>query len=250
MFQIHHVGILVIGAVLSFLLLLLFVIPLLRGYRHAGTVIGSAFCLLLMAFFCGNRWVGKLLDTVWSHEHGHIILCVLIGMLAAAFLADVVCGILMLWVLRKRPKKAMPAVLVQSDAGERRSERQMERRHAVLEKYLTAHPGACVILCGSAQDQARAESALLGQSISPERIRKAQPSASLQEQLRCAQAYLGEHRLGTKAVIVTEYYMQYRASLYARELGLDARHLAVGTAWYLHPSFWIRESFLLCLRFL
>lgn len=250
MFQIHHVGILVIGAVLSFLLLLLFVIPLLRGYRHAGTVIGSAFCLLLMAFFCGNRWGGKLLDTIWAHEHGHIILCVLIGMLAAALLADVVCGVLMLWVLRKRPKKAMPAILLHGDACERRSERQMERRHAVLEKYLAEHPGAFVILCGSAQDQERAESALLKTNISPERIRKAQPFSSMQDQLRSAQAYLEEHSLGKKAAIVTEYYRQYRASLCARELGLDVRHLGAGTAWFLHPSFWIRESFLLCIRLL
>ncbi len=250
MFEIEPLWMLVVGGAGSFLLLLLFLVPLLRGYRHAGNVLGMLFSLLMLAFFCGNSFIGALLNRIWDNGIGHFILCVLLGTLGAAVAFTLVSIVRILLAPRKRPKKSAPAVFLAGDACEGFPERQLRRRTKVLLAYLKKFPNACVLLCGDADVQKSLATALGEQGIAPERVLRTEPSHKLVDQCETAASVLAGRELGKRVTLVTESHRLCRAVLCAKECGLDAKRRKVPVSWYLLPGFWVRESLLLLGRIL
>ena len=252
MFMISSLWIRLIGAGLSFVLLCLFINPMLLGIRNVGNFTGAGVSLCAFLFFALNPLIAPWLGRVWENGFGHVVLCVLMGGLGAAALLSVIISGFMLRAIHDTPKKAQPVIILGCKVKNGGPSLMLRKRLDAAVPYLRAHPEVPVIVSGGqGRDEAVSEAQcmytyLTAQGIAAERIVQEDTSTSTIENLSHAKEILTEHEWGTQAVIVTDGYHQLRASMIARSIGLDTDALSAPTSWYLVPTYWVREWLGVC----
>ncbi len=256
MFLITPFWLLIVLSVLCFLLLLLFLIPLISGVRHAGTVTGTIVSLLLFAYLTANSFAAGWLGAMWEHGTGHTILCIVLGLLAVLVLWCLYLSIRMTVAILRKPPKPMPAIVLGCSERKQNGNRMLDARIQAAFDYLKKNPETAAILCGgcaASQRQSEAEymqDRLLDKGIARGRLYLDEDSRTTQEKLINAAQLLSEHKLGKSAVLITSEFHQYRCSLIAKELGMKTWHLSSHGPWYLVPGFWVREWLLMIRRML
>ncbi len=251
MFIIHNIWVLTVGSLLSFLLLLCFLLPFLFGIRHAGSIAGTLLSLALLLYFSCNSLIGNWMQRIWANGIGHVLLCVFLGTLAVCIVGGLVCSLQMLLTILKRPKQSAPAIVLGCTMNNSLQKRMLSRRIDAAYAYLTKFPEAKAILSGgstgrSAVSEAQwIKQALLERGIAEDRLLTEEASMTTYENLLNARRILEEKELGTAVTIITNGFHQRRCAVIAKELGLRARHTSARTAWYLIPCCWVRECLLL-----
>ena len=102
--------------------------------------------------------------------------------------------------------------------------------------YLLAHPGVpCVATGGKTGDAPLSEAEvirdlLVAKGVEAERILLEPDATNTSENLALSAAILKEKGLGSRVVIVTDGFHQYRAAYFARRNGLDPSPLCCETA--------------------
>ena len=116
-------------------------------------------------------------------------------------------------------------------------------------EYLTAHPGAyCIASGGKGADEAFAEAKcirdeLVKRGIEESRIFVEDRSTSTRENMLFSKEIMEREDLGDTAVIVTNAWHELRAQMIASDLGLLCGGYGASTAWWLLPSYYLRELF-------
>lgn len=252
MFLISPLWIRLVGAAIAFVLLCLFINPMLLGIRNIGGFAGAAVSLCALLFFALNPVIAPLLQKLWEHGAGHVVLCVLMGGLAAGAVGAVVISGFMLHAMHDTPKEPKPVVILGCKVKNGGPSLMLRKRLDAAVPYLEAHPEVPVIVCGGqGPDEAVSEAQcmyeyLTGQGIAADRIVREDQSTSTIENLTNARALLEAHEWGSSIVIVTDGYHQLRASMIARSLDLDTDALSAPTSWYLVPTYWVREWLGVC----
>lgn len=132
--------------------------------------------------------------------------------------------------------------------GERPSLSLIERMDAAYE-YLTENPQSyCVVSGGQGTGESISEAEcmyryLTGKGIAPERIFKEEKSTSTRENLAYSLKVIKANDLPVEIAIATSEYHQYRVSLIAGALGLENTAVSGRTAWWLFPTFYVRELY-------
>ena len=132
--------------------------------------------------------------------------------------------------------------------GERASLSMVERLEAAYE-YLQENEQAVCILSGgkgSGENITEAECMyryLVNKGIASERLYKEEASTSTRENLAFSQKLIRELGLPQDIAIATSEYHQYRAGLIAENLGIEATAVNGKTAWWLFPTYYIRELY-------
>ncbi len=108
----------------------------------------------------------------------------------------------------------------------------------------------CVVSGGQGADEeypeARVMQHYLAQlGIAPQRIYTEAASRNTRQNLSLSVEVMLQNNLQGQVVIVTDAFHQLRASLYARQSGVQSRSLSSKTPWGLAPSYWVREFFAL-----
>ncbi len=256
MFLIDPLWLLITLSILCFILLLLFLVPLINGVRHAGNVAGTVAMLLLLGFFTANSFAAAWLRSVWEHSTGHIILCIIFGLLALLAFVCLYYSFRMGLKLLRKPPKPMPAIVLGCCVGKKIDNRLLDARIQTACDYLNEHPESYAVLCGGctgSQNQSEAEymqSRLLEKGIAKKRLLLDKVSYTTQENLTNAKQLLEEHKLGKSAVLITSSFHHYRSSVIAKELGLRTWHCTAHGPWYLIPGYWVREWFMLIRKML
>lgn len=255
MFSIPQLWVRMLGAGICIVLLVLFVIPVLLGIRNIGCYAGMAVSLLGLVFFAANSRAAKLLDAVWKNGIGHVVLCVLIGLLALSAVLAFGISIGMAAKIHDKPKEEAPVVILGCKVRNGVPSLMLQRRLDAAIPYLKEHPDIPVIVCGGqGPDESISEAQcmteyLTGQGIAPERIYQDAFSTSTQENLRNAREILEQQELGTNIIVVTDGYHQLRASMIAENLRLTTDTISAKTSWYLVPCYWVREWLGVCYQF-
>ncbi len=256
MFVIHPLWARLAGSGLFFALFVLFLNPCFLGIRNIGNMAGMAVCIIGFLFFAANPAIAAILQKIWQHSIGHIIMCILLGCLAAGSVFAFTISGCMLYQMNNAPHTENTVVVLGCQVKNGGPSLMLRRRLDAALTYLNAHPDVPVIVCGGqGHDEAISEAQcmyeyLTAKGIAPERITQEDRSTSTIENLQNAKEILHEQGRDTRITLVTDGFHQLRASMIADSIAIETDHVSARTPWYLVPTYWVREWFGICYQLL
>lgn len=150
--------------------------------------------------------------------------------------------------IKKPQKNATLIVLGCKVYGEHASRSLRERLDAAL-IYLEQNPNAqCIVSGGMGEGEKISEAEcmyryLVKRGINSSRITKEDKSTSTRENLQFSKKIMEKRGLGKNIAIATSEYHQYRASQIAKSLDFSVGAVSGHTAWWLFPTFYVRELY-------
>lgn len=228
----------------------LFLIPLsLSVGVNIGNATGIAVAILLMGYGLFFKSINKGINRCLHHKVLRYLVYFAGAIAGTILVLVIVLTILMLRAMGNEPKGHETLVVLGCRVyGEVPSLSLRERLEAAYE-YLEAHPEAYCVVSGGQGDGENISEAecmyryLTERGIDGERIFKEDASTTTRENLEFSLNLIKEKDLPQEIAIVTSEYHQYRASLVAKELGLENTAVCGKTAKWLLPTFYIRELY-------
>ena len=114
-------------------------------------------------------------------------------------------------------------------------------------EYLLEHPDVPCIISGGIREPGEALEAdamydyLLKKGIARERLYKEDRSASTYENIIYSEEIIAREHLNPSLALVTSEFHEYRARQMASSLGFEAGAVPSKTAWWLWPTYFVRE---------
>ncbi len=230
--------------------LFIFMLPFIaKGIKNVGNLTGIviSICLILYAvlFHKMNHRIKECAAKKWGKIFG---ICVLffITLILALAIAGTVCIIRA--ANRKPDGDVVMIVLGCGVNGEKASLMLTERLEAAY-SYLTEHPETvCILSGGQGKGEAISEAEcmyryLIEKGIDENRLYKEDMSTSTRENLAYSNEIRKEMGWDENVVIVTNEFHEYRASILAEEQGLKPSAVCGKTAWWLLPTYYVRELY-------
>lgn len=252
MFEIPQLWLRILGIVIFAIALAFFVNPMLLGIRNAGCYSGTIVSILGIVYFAANPWTARLLKKIWDNGMGHILLCVVLGVMAVCCLLAIIISGCMIGTILDKPKEENTVVILGCKVRGTKPSLMLQRRLDAALVYLEEHPDVPVIVCGGqGPDESMTEAAcmadyLQSHGISEERIFQDNKSTSTQENLSNAKEIIEAHEWSDSIILVTDGYHQFRASLIAKNINFRTDAISAPTSWYLVPAYWVREWLGVC----
>lgn len=230
--------------------LIWFMIPLMTsGICNIGNISGAAASLLILLYGIFMKQIHVFIQNNWLHLPGKAGLIVCGVVLMSGLILVIILAGLMISASNRHPKEPTTVVILGCGVyGERPSLMLVERMDAAFE-FLTENPDAVCILSGGKGEGENISEAecmyryLTAKGIEPERLYKEDDSVSTRENILYSQKIIEENSLASDMTIVTNEFHQYRASKIAEKLGITTYAVSGRTAWWLFPTFSVREMF-------
>ena len=239
-----------IGLVVGAILFLWFCLPYIGGrVLNIGNITGMVVSVLWMLYMAFMPIVHKCIVEGWHKQAWRIPMCIAGGGLGLITVLAVIETICIISACYKTPAENATAVVLGCRVyGEHASLSLVERLEAAY-AYLEENPEAVCVVAGgqgSGEDISEAECMkrwLIAKGIDESRIYKEDKSTSTEENVAYAKTIIEENHLNENIAIVTSEYHSYRASLIAKEQGLSYGTASGKTAWWLLPTFYVRELY-------
>ena len=238
-----------IPAIISFILLLLYIAPIFRGIINLGNVFGIAVtAALTAAFIFYGRFTGCL-RTLWNVTAGMAVLSIAAVLLILFVVYSAIVSAFMIRAANDKPE-TNDTTLVVLGCKVRNGEpsRMLRKRLDAAYDYLIGYNSVKVVVSGGKGDDEVISEAecmkayLVKRGIAPERIYMEDRSVNTDENLRFSQEIIQREELSTNITIVTDGYHQYRAEMIAKKQGIDTvSNISADTSWYLVPTYWTRD---------
>lgn len=241
---------------LSAVLLFLFLLPfLIGGILNIGNLTGILASAALFCYINKAKEIKLFVKGIYKKKLPAVIFSIA-SVAAAAFalllalsLALVISG------TGKTKENALTLVVLGCQVkGESPSLMLSERLDAAY-AYLTENPESrCVVSGGQGADEAISEAEcmfnyLTEKGIEEERIFLEDKSTSTYENLKFSKKVIENNALNAKIGIVTNEFHEKRANMIARKLGIESFCVPARTAWFLKPTYYLREAFALIYDF-
>lgn len=200
----------------------------------------------------------RLLAALRQSIPGRIFLTVTALLLVLSLGLASAFSVLMLRAANRTPPEGepLPVIVLGCKVNGDTPSRMLRRRLQTAQDYLIKHPNAvCVVSGGQGGSETRTEGSvmrdwLVAHGISPNRIVAEERSVNTRQNLQYSKEMLENAGYDyKKAVLVTDGYHQYRASLMAEKVGITAYAWPAKTELHLLPTYWIREWLGLCKYF-
>ncbi len=224
--------------IIAVLIMIIFVIPVFTGQVvNIGNVTGFL-CGYLLYRLIQNP---SLIANPWMSA----LLC----LLAFCVMIAVFVTIRMIAVLKKKPEGDETLIILGCEImGEKPSLMQIERLEAAR-KYLEKYPSAPVICSGGQGKNEKISEALAmkkwlcDHGVDERRVFMEDRSTTTLENIRYSKIIMEQNHLNMKAAVCTNEFHLYRAVCMAEKEGLQCRALSARTAWWLLPTFYVRELY-------
>lgn len=174
------------------------------------------------------------------------IMTVVIGIVV---IMAVIETVLIVKASTKKPQKNATLIVLGCKVyGEHTSRSLRERLDAAL-IYLEENPNSqCIVSGGMGEGEKISEAEcmyryLVKKGIDSSRIIKEDNSTSTRENLRFSKKIIEERGMNKNIAIATSEYHQYRASQIAKSLDFSVGAVPGHTAWWLFPTFYVRELY-------
>lgn len=218
---------------------------------NIGNLTGLIVSVVLLGIGIFYHNIGQLLSTSFLREHflGKCLTWIIAVIVVIIAITVVTETVLIIKASTKKP--AEDATLVVLDCkvyGEHASRSLRERLDAAF-IYLEEHKEfVCIVSGGMGEGEKISEAEcmyryLTKKGIASSRILKEDKSTSTRENLLFSKKIIEERGLGKNIAIATSEYHQYRASQIARYLGFSVGAVSGHTAWWLFPTFYVRELY-------
>ena len=233
--------------VIGLLVVVVYAAPLARSALNLGAALGIAIgaVLLLYGIFFGA--VNGAIAHAWQGMAGRVVLCVVGAVVVAIVAAGGVAVGHIVSASGKAPSEDATVVVLGCKVRGTVPSLSLYHRIEAAGEYLEEHPDAMCILSGGmgdAEDISEAECMyryLVDRGIDPDRLIKEEASSTTRENIANSKRIIGQRGLSPDLALVTNGYHQYRAQLIASEQGLEAGAVSAETAWYLVPTYGLRE---------
>lgn len=231
--------------VVALMLFVLFSIPLVKGIVNIGNITGLTVGVICIA-------VAIFLDPMirLSDQKVFKIVYAVVSVLILAIAAlGIITGICISRGSQSEPPEGAVLVVLGCQVKGDKPSLMLAKRIDRAEVYLREHPETIAILSGgkgNGEDMSEAECmyrTLMSKGIAEERLIKEDRSTSTVENLEFTTKILEEKGLGRDIAIVTNEFHQYRAGEIAKSLDLNSGAVPSETAWWLWPTFEVREMY-------
>lgn len=232
------------------LLALLFFAPVITGrIINIGNAAGFSATVLLLCGIIFRSPVAELVKRLRESMAGRIAVnAVAVFVVAAVLLAAVISGF-MIASLNIKPTQGSTAVVLGCKVRGNSPSLMLKRRLDAAYDFLAENPESfCVVSGGQGADEECSEASvmksyLVSKGISEDRIFTEDKSSSTEENLKFSKKVMEEKGLNNNIVIITDGYHQLRATLHAKKQGLSYGTYSAKTAFWLLPTYWVREWF-------
>ncbi|MGN0395195.1 MAG: YdcF family protein [Coprococcus sp.] len=231
--------------------LFFYIFPLaVRGNVNVGTVAGVMIfgLLLIYGIFkpCVDRWVTGM----WKKKIGKIILSLVMLCVVSILVLTGILTYFMVSAATSKPENNTTVVVLGCAVlpSGRPSLMLRERLDAAYD-YLMENPDTpCIVCGGQGSDEVMSEAQcmynyLVEKGIAADRIYMEDKSTSTRENIEFAEKIIKENKLPETISIVTNEFHEYRAQKVAEKLELESYAIAGKTAWWLLPTYYVRELF-------
>lgn len=203
--------------------------------------------LLIAGIFYKNFLQGILY--LQKYFFGKCVIGIMIIGIGIVAIIAVIETVLIVKASTKKPQENTTLIVLGCKVyGEHASRSLRERLDAAL-IYLEENPDSqCIVSGGMGEGEKISEAEcmyryLIKKGIHSSRIIKEDKSTSTRENLRFSKKIIEERGLSKNIAIATSDYYQYRASKIAKTLGFSVGAVPGHTAWWLFPTFYVRELY-------
>lgn len=235
---------------LGMIALLLFIIPLMRSsYLNIGSVTGIICSLILLLYGLFFVNLNLRILWLWNKKAGRMVCVVAIILLTALAGTVVVETGFMIKGAHEAPLGDETVVVLGCRVYGNEASLSMVERLDVAYEFLQNHPESKCILSGGQGDGELISEAqcmfnyLTKKGIDSSRLFLEDQSLDTFENLTNTKEIIEEKSLNPKIAIVTSEYHSYRSSLIADELGISHASIPSRTAWWLLPTYYVRELY-------
>lgn len=249
MFYISSPVIKLVCAIVCVFALWFFFMPIRLGITNIGNIFGIFIASVLLIYFVLNKPVCKLLTHICTNRFGKAVVFLFVGFLITGFITAIIMSGFMIGAIADKPENARPAILLGCKVNGSSPSLMLGRRLDAAYEYLTEFEDAVIIVSGGkgdGEDISEAECMrryLVDRGVNKERIFSEDKSKDTYQNINFSKKILEENSLGDEVVIITDSFHQFRASLIAKDAGLDVNAVSANTPSYLLPTYWVREWF-------
>lgn len=238
----------ILGSGLMFLFW--FLLPFLsRRILNIGNLTGIIVFLCVVLYGIFFSYINDLVRRVWEKPSGKLLLgfFAVMGMMIISL--TIIFSILMITAARQKPIGNPTVVVLGCRVYGEKASLMLQERLEAAEKYLKNNPDALCIVSGGqgeGEDISEAECMfryLRNAGIDPKRIYKEDKSTSTRENLLFSKKIIQHKKMNEKIAIVSNEFHLYRSSKIADSLGLKSFSLIGKTAWWLFPTYYVRELY-------
>ncbi len=229
-------------------LLLVFIMPIFRRVVNAGNICGIALSAALLSATVFSDKLFAVIKEIWQTAGGKVLIVFTAFLLTAAIIYAAVLSALMMSAYSDPPEEPTNVIVLGCKVRGSTPSQMLRYRLDAAYNYLCENEDTICIVSGgkgAGEDISEAEAMktyLVEKGISPDRIITEDKSTSTEENLKNSAEILRSLGLPTEAVIISDGYHQYRASLIAKSVGFEKTYSVSGkTKAYLLPTYWVRE---------
>lgn len=240
----------VIPALISFVLLIIFLAPLSARIVNLGNIAGAGVSLVLMAVFTFWAQFRAVIGSLWGSTAGRIAVTAAALLVFAGAAGAAAMSVMMIKEMHDYPPDSNTTVVVLGcKVRENGPSRMLRIRLDAAYDYLSEHTDVkAVVSGGQGRDEIMSEaecmrSYLISRGISSDRIYMEDRSADTNENLRFSKEVIADNGLPENITLVTDGFHQLRADMMAEKLGMRAYNIPASTPAYLLPTYWVREWF-------
>lgn len=207
------------------------------------SVLGMTIGILIFLF---GVFMPKVLCYLKKHKVIKALICIflILALLWAAY-----CSIVLLAAGMRRTKDSDTVIVLGCQIKGERPSKMLRQRLDKAYAYLKENPDAVAIMSGGqGPDEVMPEAEamfnyLVAKGVDPHRLYVEPDSHNTEQNMEYSAEIIKKEGLDTNVVVITQSFHQYRASLYAKEAGLNAYALNCKTNPGTLPTYWLREMF-------
>lgn len=207
------------------------------------SVLGMAIGICI--FFFG-LFMSDIIKFMKKHKVIRTLVCIF---LIISLLWALVCSLLLIVSAVRAPKDADTVIVLGCQIKGERPSKMLRQRLDKAYDYLTQNPEAYAIMSGGqGPDEIMPEAVamknyLTDKGIDPDRIFVEPESHNTQQNMAYSSEIIEKEGLDTNVAVITQSFHQYRASVYAKDVGLKAYAINCKTNPGTLPTYWLREMF-------
>ena len=234
---------------LEAIVIALFLTPMTGRLIDIGNIFGLAITVFFFAATVFWEPLFRLLKRIWSRKLGKLLLSAAGTVLALLILYALVLSAFMIGAAVNLPHEPDAVVVLGCKVGATGNPSMMlQYRIEKAYEYLSENPDLiCVASGGQGANEALSEGQvirdkLVARGIDPSRILVEDKSTSTNENLEFSLSLLEKEGIQAENIaIVTDGFHQLRASVIAKDMGVEAYAVSADTRFWLVPTYWVRE---------
>jgi len=237
--------------VLAILAIILFIIPyLVAGILNIGNLTGIIVFTILLLYGIKLKEVNNYLKFIKNFTVAKVIIIIISSLVGIILFLTISLSTMMYQAATNNFENGSTLVVLGCGvADDGQPSLMLSERLIAAYNYLIDHPESVAILSGGqGNDEIISEAQcmydyLITQGIANKRLYMEDEATSTRENLLFSKQIIDDNNLDQNIIIVTNEFHQYRAKLVAGSLDLSVSAASAKTAWWLFPTYYVRELY-------